>query len=282
MTVTDGPTSVQAALDECTPTSPPTTAADDGAAADDHDHDHQRPPRRPPPTTTTTTTPPRPRRPPRRHAADDHDHDHDHDHDDDPPTTTTTTTTTTVPPTPVTFTELHDPVPQRCFSAPLGAVDVASVRDRDRVRLQPGELAEQGVYRGDHSFNPRSVSDTFTVTVTAPPGRHLTHVHYQQSGTGCSNGVPTGPQRHRSVDGQRRQRPVQLHVAEPDQDHRPHWSERGKRDDHGLDLDGGWTQRQRTPRHQPAGVGEHLRGECRDQCRVRRLPSHPRADFTSH
>ena len=33
------------------------------------------------------------------------------------------------------------------------------------------------------AFNPRSVSDTFTLTVTAPPGQRITRVHYQQAGS---------------------------------------------------------------------------------------------------
>jgi hypothetical protein len=32
------------------------------------------------------------------------------------------------------------------------------------------------------AFHARSVSDTFTVTVTAPPGQQITRVHYVQSG----------------------------------------------------------------------------------------------------
>ena len=59
--VTDGVTTVQAVLDECTPTTPTTP---------------------PPPTTTTTTT-----------------------------------TTTTVPTDPLTFSDLHDSVPYRCYIA---------------------------------------------------------------------------------------------------------------------------------------------------------------------
>lgn len=33
------------------------------------------------------------------------------------------------------------------------------------------------------AFNPRSVSDTFTFTVMAPPGQHITVVRYQQLGS---------------------------------------------------------------------------------------------------
>ena len=71
VTVTDGATSAQVSLDECTPTAPPTTPPPTTA---------------PPPTTTTTTT-----EPPTTTTT-------------EPPTTTTTidqtpTTTTTLPPT---------------------------------------------------------------------------------------------------------------------------------------------------------------------------------------
>ena len=99
-----------------------------------------------------------------------------------PPTTSTTTPPTTVPPTPVTFSDLHDLVPGRCFSAALSTVDVASVRIGIESGHDPATWQNRACIAATTAFNPRSVSHTFTVTVTASPGQHLTRVHYQQSG----------------------------------------------------------------------------------------------------
>ena len=169
VTVTDGVSSAQASLDECTPTGPLTTA----------------PPTTAPPTTaaptttttaptTTTTAPTTTTTAPTTTTT--------------APTTTTTTaptttTTTTVPATPVTFSDLHDRVPGRCFSAALSTVDVASVRIGIESGHNPANFASNACVAATTAFNPRSVSDTFTVTVTALPGQHITRVHYQQSGS---------------------------------------------------------------------------------------------------
>ena len=130
VTVTDGATSVQVALDECTPTTPTP------ATADDDDRRRPRRPRRRPPTTTTTTTAadddhddPRRRPPPRPRTTDHDDHHDDHDdHDDHCHRRPRRRPTTTVPTKPLTFTDLHDLVPHRCFIAALSTVGVASVR----------------------------------------------------------------------------------------------------------------------------------------------------------
>jgi hypothetical protein len=189
VTVTDGATSAQVSLDECTATTPPTTPPPTTAppttstTAPPTTTMTTQPPTTttttstttttttttlPPTTTTTTTTTTL------------------------PPTTTTTTTTTTlpptmtsttVPPTPLTFTDLHDLVPQRCFSAPLSTVDVTSVRIGIESGFNSATWQNKACIAATTAFNPRSVSDTFTVTVTAPPGQRITRVHYQQSGS---------------------------------------------------------------------------------------------------
>ena len=89
---------------------------------------------------------------------------------------------TTVPPTPVTFTDLHDVVPGRCFSAALSTVDVASVRIGIESGHNPANWTNNACVAATTAFNTRTVGDTFTVTVTAQPGQHITRVHYQQSG----------------------------------------------------------------------------------------------------
>ena len=139
------------------------------------------------------------RRRPRRPAADNDDHDDssaddhhqldhdDHDHNDaaadDNLDDDTRRPPTTVPPTPATFTDLHDLVPQRCFSAPLSTVDVASVRIGIESGYNSATWQNKACIAATTAFNPRSVSDTFTLTVTAQPGQHITRVHYQQTGS---------------------------------------------------------------------------------------------------
>jgi hypothetical protein len=46
----------------------------------------------------------------------------------------------------------------------------------------PGTFQRAGCIAATTAFNPRSVSDTFTVTATAPPGQHITSVRYFQTG----------------------------------------------------------------------------------------------------
>ena len=82
----------------------------------------------------------------------------------------------------MTFTDLQDLVPQRCFSAALSTVDVASVRIGIESGHNSATWQNKACIAATTAFNPRSVSDTFTVTVTAQPGQHITRVHYQQSG----------------------------------------------------------------------------------------------------
>ena len=219
VTVTDGATSAQVSLDECTPTAPPTTPPPTTAPPTTRRPRRQRRrrrrrPRRPsrrrrrttttqPPTTTTTTSTTTTTTTTTL-----------------PPTTTSTTTTTTVPPTtvpptPVTFTDLHDLVPRRCFSAPLSTVDVASVRIGIESGHNPANWHEQRLRRGDHRLQP------------AERGRHVHRHRHGSAGTAHhprslpavrepvprTESVLVG-ERHRPVDGQRCQRPVQLHAAE--------------------------------------------------------------------
>ena len=174
-TVTDGATSVQVTLDECTPTVPPTTAPPTTA-----------PPTTavpttttaatttvPPPTTTTTTT------------------------TQPPPTSTTTstttmsttttssttTTTTAPPPTLGTFTDLHDVVPHRCYvaatSTVVGDSVVIGIENGGAV---PGTFQRAACIAATTAFNPRTVGDTFSVSVAAPPGMTISRVQYVQLG----------------------------------------------------------------------------------------------------
>ena len=174
-TVTDGVTTVQVVLDECTPTTPttpPTTSHDDDDATAPRPPPHRRPQQQqhtttttttPPPTTTTTTAPPTTTT--------------------TTTPTTTTTTTTTVPTDPVTFTDLHDSVPYRCYIAEQSTMSA----DRVSIAMEnggavPGTFQRRACIAATTAFNPRSVTDTFTVTVTAPPGQRLTRVTYTQTG----------------------------------------------------------------------------------------------------
>jgi hypothetical protein len=189
VTVTDGATSARVSLDECTPTAPPTTPPPTTAPPTTTTTTTTEPTTttttEPPTTTTTTTTQPTTTTtasttsttttlPPTTTTT------------TVPPTTTTTTlpptTTTTVPPTPVTFTDLHDLVPGRCFSAALSTVDVA-VCIGIESGFNPTNFTNNACVASTTAFNTRTVGDTFTATVTAQPGRHITRVHYQQSGS---------------------------------------------------------------------------------------------------
>jgi hypothetical protein len=178
VTVTDGATSGHVSLDECTPTAPPATTTTSTTTTT-----------QPPPTTTTEPTTTTTEPPPTTTT--------------EPPATTTSsittttatttlpstsTTTTTVPPTtvpstPVTFTDLHDLVPQRCLSAALSTVGPASVRIGIESGYNSATWQNKACIAATTAFNPRSVSDTFTVTVAAPPGQHITRVQYQQTGS---------------------------------------------------------------------------------------------------
>jgi hypothetical protein len=74
-------------------------------------------------------------------------------------------------------------VPQRCFSAPLSTVGAASVNIGIESGYNPATWQNKACVAATTAFNARSVSDTFTLTVTAPPGQLLTRVQYQQSGS---------------------------------------------------------------------------------------------------
>jgi hypothetical protein len=180
VTVTDGATSEQVTLDECTPTAPPTTPPPTASppTTSTTTTTTTLPPTTtttvPPTTTTTTTTVPPTTTTTSTTTTT--------TTTTLPPTTTSTRTTTTVAPTPVTFTELHDLVPGRCFSAALSTVEVASVRIGIESGFNPTNWTNNACVAATTAFNTRSVGDTFTVTVTAQPGRHITRVHYQQAG----------------------------------------------------------------------------------------------------
>jgi hypothetical protein len=88
-----------------------------------------------------------------------------------------------VPTDPVTFTDLHDSVPYRCYVAEQSTVsaDRVSIAIEDGGAV-PGTFQRRACIAATTAFNPRSVTDTFTVTVTAPPGKRLTRVTYTQTG----------------------------------------------------------------------------------------------------
>ena len=97
-----------------------------------------------------------------------------------------------MPPNPVTFTDLQDVVPQRCFSAALSTVDVASVRIGIESGYNSATWQNKACIAATTAFNPRSVSDTFTVTVTAQPGSTSPASTTNKPAAGTSNGVRTG------------------------------------------------------------------------------------------
>lgn len=81
-----------------------------------------------------------------------------------------------------TFTDLHDLVPDRCLSAPLTALGADSVE----IGIDSGYNLQTWISKAciasTTSFHARTVADTFTVTVTAPPGMRIARVSYEQAG----------------------------------------------------------------------------------------------------
>ncbi len=103
----------------------------------------------------------------------DHNDDDDDDHDDDTP-----------PPTLGTFTDLHDLVPHRCYVAATSTVVADSVViGIENGGAVPGTFQRKACIAATTAFNPASVGDTFTVTVTAPPGMTISRVQYVQVGS---------------------------------------------------------------------------------------------------
>ena len=190
VTVTDGATSAQVSLDECTPTAPPTT----------------------PPTTTTTS---RPTTTTTTSAADDHHHDHDHDddasaaddhhhdHDDDASAADDHhhDDAAAADDRATDAGDVHRSARPRAAAlfqraAQHGGRDVCA--DRDRVRSQPGDLAEQGVHRVDHLLQPaereRHVHrDRYGSAGTAPHPRSLPAVREPVARTEYCTGSRAAP-----------------------------------------------------------------------------------------
>lgn len=82
-----------------------------------------------------------------------------------------------------TFTDLHDLVPDRCFSALLTTVGADAVDIGIESGYNPATWINKACKASTSAFHSRTVGDTFTVTVTAPPGMRISGVHYEQAGT---------------------------------------------------------------------------------------------------
>jgi hypothetical protein len=82
-----------------------------------------------------------------------------------------------------TFTDLHDLVPDRCFSAALSTVSADAVDIGIESGIDSATWINKACTASTTPFNSRTVTDTFTVTVTAPPGMRIARVHYEQAGT---------------------------------------------------------------------------------------------------
>ena len=74
-------------------------------------------------------------------------------------------------------------MPYRCYIAEQSTVsaDRVSIAIEDGGAV-PGTFQRRACIAATTAFNPGSVTDTFTVTVTAPPGKRLTRVTYTQTG----------------------------------------------------------------------------------------------------
>jgi hypothetical protein len=82
-----------------------------------------------------------------------------------------------------TFTDLYDVVPDRCFSAALTTVSPDAVDIGIESGIDSATWINKACTASTTAFNSRTVNDTFTVTVTAPPGMRIARVHYEQAGT---------------------------------------------------------------------------------------------------
>ena len=80
------------------------------------------------------------------------------------------------------FTDLHDLVPDRCFSAALSTVSANAVDIGIESGFNPATWIDKACIASTTPFHSRTVTDTFTVTVTAPPGMRIARVTYQQTG----------------------------------------------------------------------------------------------------
>ncbi len=83
----------------------------------------------------------------------------------------------------VAFTDLHDLVPERCFSVPLSTVAADAVDIGIESGHDPSTWINKACKASTTAFHGRTATDTFTVTATAPPGTRFTRVHYEQAGT---------------------------------------------------------------------------------------------------
>jgi hypothetical protein len=81
------------------------------------------------------------------------------------------------------FTDLHDLVPDRCFSAALTTVTADSADIGIESGYNSATWINKACKASTHAFHSRTVTDTFTATVTAPPEMRIARVHYEQVGT---------------------------------------------------------------------------------------------------
>ena len=81
------------------------------------------------------------------------------------------------------FTKLHDLVPDRCFSAALSTVDATTVAIGMESGYNPVTWKNKACTASTAAFNTGSVTDTFSATVTAPPGMHISRISYEQVGS---------------------------------------------------------------------------------------------------
>ena len=74
-------------------------------------------------------------------------------------------------------------MPHRCYVAATSTVVADSVViGIENGGAVPGTFQRKACIAATTAFNPGSVTDTFSVTVTAPPGMTISRVQYVQSG----------------------------------------------------------------------------------------------------
>jgi hypothetical protein len=82
-----------------------------------------------------------------------------------------------------TFTDLHDLVPNRCLSAALSTVSANAVDIGIESGYDSATWINKACKASTSAFHSRTASDTFTLTVTAPPGMRISRVTYEQVGS---------------------------------------------------------------------------------------------------
>ena len=82
----------------------------------------------------------------------------------------------------VLFSDLSDSTPGRCFSVARSVIAADTLTIGIESGFDPKTWQNIACRASTGSFSARTAGDTFMVTITAPPGRTIARVHYEQDG----------------------------------------------------------------------------------------------------